>query len=115
MRARAQTAAGPKPPDWGVRFVKGIPLPRGGSGRDGTSFDHSPRASTLLTVLEEQLQLLSDILVLALPSSVELDGDGGRISNALRCAVRRVPLEQPTESGVRPEVRVPTWNRNGQP
>jgi hypothetical protein len=44
-----------------------------------------------------------------------LDGDGGRISNALRCAVRRVPLEQPTESGVRPEVRVPTWNRNGQP
>src|ERR1035437_8377435 len=83
-RARAQTTAGPKPPDGAVRFVRGLPLPKGGSGHDGTSLDHSPRASTLLTVVEEQFQLLRDILVLALPSCEELDGDLGCVSNTLR-------------------------------
>src|ERR1039458_2450024 len=105
-RARAQTTAGPKPPDGAVRFVRGLPLPKGGSGRDGTSFDHSLRASPLLTVVEEQFQLLSDILVLALPSCEELDCDLGCVSNTLRCTMRCVPLQQPAESGVRPEVRV---------
>src|ERR1035438_9694722 len=73
---------------------------------DGTRFDHSPRASTLLTVVEEQFQLLRDILVLALPSCVELDSDHCCVSNSLRCAVRCVPLQQPAKSGVRPKVSV---------
>src|ERR1039458_6062270 len=105
-RARAQTTAGPKPPDGAVRFVKELPLPRGDSGHDGTNSDHSPRASTLLTVVEEQFQLLRDILVLALPSCVELESDHCCVSNSLRCSVRCMPLQHPAESGVRPKVSV---------
>src|ERR1039457_1725370 len=105
-RARTQTTAGLKPPDGAVRLVKGLPLPKGGSSHDGTSFDHSPRASSLLTVLEKQFQLLRDVLVLALPTCVELDGDPGCVLNSLRCAVRCVPLQQPAKRGVRPKVRV---------